>query len=329
MFRQSLLIKKIIKYRMQRLVILTLLFVYLTGCQQETPTQPISRITYLWQPRYVIARVDVDHCCEVFPEEPSHAPQILVYSDGTVIRTDKSGIKTGKVSLDKICELLIQAQKSGFYAFDRNQYDQSLSHILTEDSVRLEVNGWQERGETLAGLQFFDESGKQKLCATPEQCPNRQVYTTTLPSGPAQTLSLISKLAESADTLFVSDRILMRISDGYNDAKESGTNWPANLPPLKKICDDPKIGLRLQGLQSINCIAGFMVDTSQMQSFALENPARLADGIFFKENEQMYLVKARYALPHELGSSAGKYVAQISTELDSTQTSPFKCVNDQ
>jgi len=314
---------------MQRLVIFILLFVYLSGCQQEMPTQPVGRVTYLWQPRYVIARVDADNCCVVFPEEPSHAPQILVYSDGTLIRTDESGIKTGKVSLDKICKLLIQAQKSGFYAFDRDQYDQSLRHIETEGGIRLEVNGWQERNENLAGLQYFDEFGKQKLCATPEQCPNRQMYTVTLPSGPAQTLSLIYQLAQSADTLLVSDRTVMRVSDGYDDVKQSVANWPANLPPLKKIYEYPKIGLRLQGLQSVNCIAGFMADISQMQSFALENPIRLAEGIFFKENGQLYLVKSRYALPHELGSSAGKYVAQISTELDSTQASPFKCVNDQ
>lgn len=296
------------------------------GCQNQAASRTPGEVTYFWQPRHVIARADYLGAGAFF-EEPSQVPELVVYSDGTIVRTDRGGAKTGRISHEKICEFLVEAQKAGFYAFDNAEYKRRVGGAYFEDAIRLEVNGWQSRIVVLGGLRMFDKAGRQSPCPECQVSATGPFYTATIPPGPSETYSLLKELSTYANEPYNSDRVVMRITSGYDNITQAPLDWPAELPKLDTICEDPRVGLRIPGLQSINCVAGIVLPVSQITRLIADDKLRKQDGVFVREAGRIYLVNARYALLHELTSSAGELVAIISDEPDTSTVDPSRCVD--
>lgn len=313
--------------RMQKVIALAIALVLVAGCQNQEASRTPGKVTYFWQPRHVIARTDYLGGGGLLFEEPSQIPEMVVYSDGTIVRTDRGGAKTGRISHEKICEFLVEAQKAGFYAFDNEEYKRRVRGVYFEDAIRLEVNGWQSRIAVLGGLRMFDKAGRQLPCPECQVHAAGPFYTATIPPGPSETYSLLKELSTYANEPYQSDRVVMRITSGYDNITQVPLDWPAELPKLDTICEDPRVGLRIQYLQSVNCVAGIVLPLSQISRLIADDKLRNQDGVFVKEAGIIYLVNARYALPHELTSSAGELVATISDEPDTSMVDPTTCVD--
>jgi hypothetical protein len=119
----------------------------------------------------------------------------------------------------------------------------------------------------------------------------------------------------------------MRISSGYDNTHYESLDWPAQLPSLETICEDPRVGLRIRGLQSVECIAGIVATLSDVSGLLTDDQLRQQSGVFVEQAGRIYLAKARYALPHELASSAGELVATISDGPDTSTVDPSRCVD--
>lgn len=260
------------------------------GC---TPTETISKspqtntVEHSWQSESVIATLY--YGVGVFGNSFSQVPEIVIYSDGTVIYSETdwaNNIRTihiGQAEFAKICSLLYAVESSGFFNYKQSDYEEP--QVTDLGTTYIEINGWANNSIAAYALGSFDPNEN-------DQSDSPLLIT--------QELLRQFKFMVNDSKPYIAERILVSLHEIGNHSP--APLWPLDEFPLAELANvDNHWNESLLEGESANLIGDL---------FSNKSSAIYSDG------ERTYQLSVRPILPAQIvpNNSSWHDIPEFSTE---------------
>ena len=205
-------------------------------------------------------------------------PSVVLYADGRIMAVENDWslasnvwhgtIKETHIPPDEVCSLLTTIDESGF--FDFKQSDYVPPDVMDDGNTSIIVNVW--RSNSIGAYAFESVTNHPAALATPYGLLSSY-----------KALATTSYQMERAVLLVVKRQVARRLDDAYA--------WPATLPPLKKLVQNPDE-------------SSMVVLTGQNMQDAYQFLDKIPFLALVREDGIQYQVVLRPLLPLELSTMA-------------------------